>query len=87
MTSRESSLLFLFNMTNFDNVVTKPKHRHYRIYGKICIGEQPRCFAQRMTADRRLPLYGGDSLVTFEALTCMFTLGLLIVAIIALQQK
>ena len=28
----------------------------------------------------------GDNMVTFEALTCMYTLGLLIVAIIALKQ-
>lgn len=30
---------------------------------------------------------GGGNMVTYEALTCMFTLGLLIVAIIALKQS
>ncbi|MGM9526173.1 MAG: putative holin-like toxin [Peptococcaceae bacterium] len=32
-------------------------------------------------------LRGGDNMVTFEALTCVFTFGLLVVAIIALRQK
>ena len=30
---------------------------------------------------------GGGNMVTFEALSCIFTFGLLIVAIIALMQK
>ena len=30
------------------------------------------------------PILGGDIMVTWEALTCMFTFGLLLVAVIAL---
>ena len=33
-----------------------------------------------------LALQGGMNMVTFEALTCMFTLGLLIVAILTSKQ-
>ena len=33
------------------------------------------------------PRWGGGNMVTFEALGCIFTFGLLIVAIIALMQK
>ena len=34
-----------------------------------------------------LPFVGGDNMVTFESLTCIFTFGLLIVAIIALDNS
>ena len=52
--------------------------------GKICIGEQPGFYTWRseVLALRR----GGMYMVTLEMLTCMFTFGLLIVAILSSNQ-
>ena len=52
--------------------------------GKICIGEQPGFYTWRseVLALRR----GGMYMVTLEMLTCMFTFGLLIVAIMSSKQ-
>ena len=51
---------------------------------RISVGEQPRFYI--MAAGRFWPCKGGMNMVTFEALTCMFTLGLLIVAILTSKQ-
>jgi len=53
------------------------------VYGKICIGAQSRCFAQRIAAGRTCPVKGGDNKMTWEAFSCMIEFATLLFGVSA----
>ena len=53
------------------------------VYGKICIGTQSRCFAQRIAAGRTCPVEGGDNKMTLKDFLCFIAIASIVLDVIA----